>query len=102
MINLWVNHSASISGARHRNFATFLAKLASTRVVKDKLYQVDLLIFRALFENPQTLRTGKESEEEDLNQYTKQFEVFHLLPVAVAWLKIASHSLLFAVRSVLE
>ena len=27
MTNLWVNHSASMSGAHRRNFATFLAKL---------------------------------------------------------------------------
>lgn len=94
MTDFWVNHSASMSGTHRFNFATFLAKLASTRVAKGKLCQVALLIFRTLFESPQALRTGEGSDEEDLNRDTKQLEVFHLLPTAVAWLKIANHNLL--------
>ncbi|CAG8309505.1 unnamed protein product [Penicillium nalgiovense] len=99
MTNFWINHGASMSGTHRLNFATFLAKLASTRVAKDRLCQVALLIFRTLFESPQTLRTREEtdggmSDEEDLNRGTKQLEIFHLLPAAVAWLKIASHNLL--------
>jgi hypothetical protein len=94
MTNFWVNHSASMSGTHRLNLATFLAKLASTRVTKDRLCQVALLIFRSLFESLRALRTGEESDEEDLNRGTRQLEVFHLLPAAVAWLKIASHNLL--------
>ncbi|PWY62332.1 hypothetical protein BO83DRAFT_191948 [Aspergillus eucalypticola CBS 122712] len=94
MTDFWINHSASMSGTHRLNFATFLAKLASTRVAKDRLGQVALLIFRTLFESPLQLRSGKESDEEDVNRGTKQLEVFHLLPSAVAWLKIASHNLL--------
>lgn len=94
MTDSWINHSASMSGTHRLNFATFLAKLASTRVAKDRLGQVALLIFRTLFESTLQLRSGKESDEEDVNRGTKQLEVFHLLPSAVAWLKIASHNLL--------
>ncbi|EAW12458.1 DUF3632 domain-containing protein [Aspergillus clavatus NRRL 1] len=94
MTNFWVNHSASMSGTHRLNFATFLAKLASTRVAKDRMCQVALLMFRTIFESPQALHTGEESDEEDLNRGTKQLEVFHLLPAAVTWLKIASHNLL--------
>ncbi|KAJ5413028.1 hypothetical protein N7465_005333 [Penicillium sp. CMV-2018d] len=94
MTNFWINHGASMSGTHRLNFATFLAKLASTRVSKDRLCQVALLIFRTLFESPQALRSGEESDEEDANRGTKQLEVFHLLPAAVAWLEIASHNLL--------
>ncbi|BCR94962.1 DUF3632 domain-containing protein [Aspergillus luchuensis] len=94
MTDFWINHSASMSGTHRLNFATFLAKLASTRVAKDRLGQVALLIFHSLFESPLQLRSGKESDEEDVNRGTKQLEVFHLLPSAVAWLKIASHNLL--------
>ncbi|KAJ5958919.1 uncharacterized protein N7479_006069 [Penicillium vulpinum] len=94
MTYFWVNNSASMSGTHRLNFATFLAKLASTRVAKDRLCQVGLLIFRALFESRQELRTGEESDEEDLNRGIKQLEVFHLLPAAVSWLKIASQNLL--------
>ncbi|XRM38634.1 hypothetical protein ABZX51_002033 [Aspergillus tubingensis] len=94
MTDFWINRSASMSGAQRLDFATFLAKLASTRVAKDRMCQVALLIFRSLFESPLQLCSGKESDEEDVNRGTKQLEVFHLLPSAVAWFKIASHNLL--------
>ncbi|KAJ5161822.1 hypothetical protein N7492_007214 [Penicillium capsulatum] len=94
MTDLWINNGASMSGTHRLNFATFLAKLASARVAKDRMCQIALLIFRFLFESPQELRTGEESDEEDLNRGMKQLEIFHLLPAAVAWLKIASHNLL--------
>ncbi|KAJ5847617.1 hypothetical protein N7455_011574 [Penicillium solitum] len=94
MTDFWVNNGASMSGTHRLNFATFLAKLASVRVAKDRLCQVALLIFRNLFEGCQALRTGEESDEEDPNRGIKQLEVFHLLPAAISWLKIASHNLL--------
>ncbi|KGO72074.1 Protein of unknown function DUF3632 [Penicillium italicum] len=94
MADFWVKNGASMSGTHRLNFATFLAKIASTRAAKDRLCQVALLIFRDLFESCQALRTGEETDEEDLNRGIKQLEVFHLLPAAVAWLKIASHNLL--------
>ncbi|KAF3387260.1 hypothetical protein F1880_000970 [Penicillium rolfsii] len=94
MTNFWIDHGASMSGIHRLNFATFLAKLASVRVAKDRLCQIALLVFRALFESPQVLRSGEESDEEDPHRGTKQLEVFHLLPAGVAWLKIASHNLL--------
>ncbi|KAK4869315.1 hypothetical protein LT330_006315 [Penicillium expansum] len=94
MTNFWLNNGASMSGTHRLNFATFLAKLAATRAAKDRLCQVALLIFRNLFESSQALRTGQESDEEDLNRGIKQLEVFHVLPAAVAWLKIAGHNLL--------
>jgi hypothetical protein len=83
-----------MSGTHRLNFSTFLAKLASTRVTKDRLCQIALLIFHTLFESPQVLRSGEESDDEDLNRGAKQLEVFHLLPAAVSWLKIANHNIL--------
>lgn len=94
MTGFWIKHAASMSGAHRLNFATFLAKLASTRVAKDRLCQVALLIFRPLFESPQVLRSGEGSDDEDLDRATHRLEIFHLLPAAVAWLKLAGHNLL--------
>lgn len=94
MTDLWVNNGGSMSGTHRLNFSTFLAKLASTRVAKDRLCQVALLVFRYLFESPQALRTEGESDEEDLDRGMKQLEIVNLLPSAIAWLKIAGHNLL--------
>lgn len=63
MTNFWINHGASMSGTHRLNFTTFLAKVASARVAKDRLSQVALLAFRALFESPRELRTGEESDD---------------------------------------
>ncbi|CAI7636646.1 unnamed protein product [Penicillium palitans] len=76
MTDFWVNNGASMSGTHRLNFATFLAKLASVRVAKDRLCQVALLIFRNLFESCQVLRTGEESDEESPNRGIKQLEVY--------------------------
>ncbi|KAI2733291.1 hypothetical protein CBS147332_306 [Penicillium roqueforti] len=94
MTEFWINNGGSMSGTHRLNFATFLAKLASTRVAKDRLCQVALLIFRDLFESSKTLRGESESDEEDLNRGIYQLEVFQLLPAAVAWLKNGNHNLL--------
>ncbi|KAJ5153874.1 Protein of unknown function DUF3632 [Penicillium coprophilum] len=94
MTEFWLNHGASMSGTHRLNFATFLAKLASTRVAKDRLCQIALLIFRNLFESPQALRSGEESDEENQNRGIKQLEIFHLLPAAIAWLNIAGDNLI--------
>ncbi|KAJ5346648.1 hypothetical protein N7541_009130 [Penicillium brevicompactum] len=96
MTDLWVNNGGVMSGKHRLNLSTFLAKLASTRVAKDRLCQIALLVFRYLFESPQALRSENEEDEEDLNRGMKQLEIINLLPSAVAWLKIAGHNLLDA------
>ncbi|OQD82850.1 hypothetical protein PENANT_c019G07335 [Penicillium antarcticum] len=83
----------TMSGTHRFNFATFLAKLASTRVGKDRLCQIALILFRNLFEERQVLRSGDESDEEDSKRSMRQLEIFHLLPGAVAWLRHAGHNL---------
>lgn len=94
MAQLWLKDGSSMSGTHRLNFATFLAKLASTRAAKDRLCQVGLLLFRSLFENCPSLRTGEMTDEEDPDREFYQLEVFHLLPAAVAWLKEAGDNLL--------
>ncbi|CAG7924034.1 unnamed protein product [Penicillium olsonii] len=94
MTALWAKNRATMSGTHRLNFATFLAKLASARVAKDQLCQIALLIFRDLFEVGRDLRTGEQSDEEDLHRGIRHLEVFHLLPAAVAWLKEAGHNII--------
>ena len=45
MTDLWVNNGGVMSGKHRLNFSTFLANLASTRVAKDRLCQIALLVF---------------------------------------------------------
>lgn len=68
--------------------------MASTRVGKDKLCQIALILFRNLFEERQGLRSGEETDDEDPKRSMHQLEIFHLLPAAVAWLRHAGHNLI--------
>ncbi|KAJ9241657.1 hypothetical protein DTO169E5_3401 [Paecilomyces variotii] len=86
MTDFWNSDFPTMSGTHRLNFATFLAKLASTRVCKDKLCQIALILFRNLFEERQGLRSGEELDDEDPKRSMHQLEICHLLPAAVAWL----------------
>lgn len=93
MTAFWNSDFSTMSGTHRLNFATFLAKLASTRVGKDRLCQIALILFRHLFEERQGLRSGQESDNEDPKRGMDQLEIFHLLPAAVAWFRHAGHNL---------
>ncbi|KAJ5435864.1 Protein of unknown function DUF3632 [Penicillium cf. griseofulvum] len=93
MTNFWNSDFPTMSGAHRLNLATFLAKLASTRVSNDRLCQIALILFRNLFEERQGLRSGEESDDEDPMRRMDQLEIYHLLPAAVAWFRHAGHNL---------
>ncbi|KAJ5471734.1 hypothetical protein N7530_009091 [Penicillium desertorum] len=94
MTNFCNSDLSTMSGTHRLNLATFLAKLASTRVGNDRLCQIALILFRNLFEERQALRSGEESDDEDPKRRMHQLEIFHLLPAAVAWLRHAGHNLI--------
>ncbi|KAH8701533.1 hypothetical protein BGW36DRAFT_371074 [Talaromyces proteolyticus] len=93
MTDFWKSDFPTMSGTHRLNFATFLAKLASTRVCKDRLCQIALILFRNLFEERQGLRSGEELEDEDPKRRMHELEICHLLPTAVAWFRHAGYNL---------
>ncbi|PYH92993.1 hypothetical protein BO71DRAFT_9377 [Aspergillus ellipticus CBS 707.79] len=94
MTDFWVNNCASMSGFQRLNFASFLAKLASTRVSKDRICQVDLVLFRTTFEVGRDLRTTGEPDDEDPRRCLRQLDIAHLLPSACTWIKEAGVNLI--------
>ncbi|KGO63202.1 Protein of unknown function DUF3632 [Penicillium expansum] len=94
MTNFWNSDFPTMSGTHRLNLATFLAKLASTRVGNDRLCQIALVLFRNLFEERQGLRSGEGSDDEDPMRRMNQLEIYHLLPAAVAWFRHAGHNLI--------
>lgn len=94
MTNFWNSDFPTMSGTHRLNFATFLAKLASACVGKDRLCRIALILFCNLFEERQGLRSGEESDDEDPKRSMHQLENFHLLPAAVAWLCHAGHNII--------
>ena len=93
MTDFWINNCASISGAHRLNFASFLAKLASTRVSKDRMCQIALILFRNTFEDRRELRTTEEPDNEDASRGIQTLEIAHLLPSACTWINEAGCNL---------
>ena len=46
MTDFWINNCGPMLGTQRLNFASYLAKVASTRICKDRMCQVALVIFR--------------------------------------------------------
>ncbi|GKU16134.1 unnamed protein product, partial [Fusarium langsethiae] len=83
-----------LSGAHRLNFASFLAKLASTRVSNEKMCQIALIIFRSTFEDARDLGTSGESDDEDKKRVIKDLTIAHLLPSASVWIKEAGYNII--------
>ncbi|CAG7964194.1 unnamed protein product [Penicillium nalgiovense] len=94
MTDFWINNCGPMSGTQRLNFASFLAKLASTRVCKDRMCQVVLIIFPCTFEERQEARTTDYQDNEDPNRGAHSLEIMHLLPAACVWLDEAGSNLL--------
>jgi hypothetical protein len=94
MTDFWINNCASMSGAQRLNFASFLAKLASTRVSKDRICQIALVLFSSTFEVGRDLRHTEEPDDEDTHRRITSLDLTHLLPAACAWIKEAGHVLI--------
>lgn len=94
MTDFWINNCGPMSGTQRLNFASFLAKLASTRVCKDRMCQVALVIFRCAFEERQGIFPSEVKDKEDSHRSMSLLELRHLLPAAHAWFKEASHNIM--------
>ncbi|KAF2126690.1 hypothetical protein P153DRAFT_321336 [Dothidotthia symphoricarpi CBS 119687] len=93
MTTFWINSCASMSGVQRLNFSTFLAKLASTRVSKDRMCRIALILFRSTFEEPRPVSTT-DMDDTNTHRTTRGLDMIHLLPAACAWIKVAGHNII--------
>ena len=94
MTDFWINNCASISGIQRLNLASFLAKLASTRVSKDRICQIALVIFSSALEVRQVLGSTEIPDREDTHRSIRTLDLRHLLPAVCVWIKEAGHVLI--------
>ncbi|KAI4675252.1 uncharacterized protein J4E84_010253 [Alternaria hordeiaustralica] len=94
MTDFWVTNCALMSGVHRLNLASFLAKLASTRVANHKICQIALVLFRSTFEETRALCSPETPDEEDLSRDIRSLTVADLLPAACAWIKEANSCLI--------
>ncbi|KAF5563130.1 hypothetical protein FPHYL_5362 [Fusarium phyllophilum] len=94
MTKFWIDNAAKLSSAHRINLASFLAKLAATRVSKDMMCQIALVLFRSTFEEPRELNTGEGSNQEDRSRDMRELELVNLLPSVSVWIKEAGYNLI--------
>lgn len=94
MTEFWISDFAIMAGSQRVNFASFLAKLASTRVSKDRMCQIAIILFRYTFENPQEVYPFDEPDNENPERSLKDLQVQQLLPSVFAWIMEAGNNLL--------
>jgi hypothetical protein len=96
MTDFWITNCATLSRVQRLNFASFLAKLASTRASNHKVCQIALVLFRSTFEEERMLchPNPEKQEEEDPSRIMQDLGIADLLPAACAWIQEASHNLI--------
>lgn len=93
MTDFWVNDCATMKANERLNFASFLAKLASTRLDKDKLCQIAMSVFRETFETERPLRMPEDTDESP-GRIIYDLDIAALLPAACAWIREAGYTII--------
>jgi hypothetical protein len=94
MTEHWIQNCATMSGAQRLNYTSFLAKVASTRVSKDRMCQVALVLFRLTFEERQVLRDENTSDEKNTLRSMSTLHIADLLPAASTWFREAGYNII--------
>ncbi|CAI7671123.1 unnamed protein product [Penicillium bialowiezense] len=85
---------ASMSGAQRLNFSSFLAKLASTRVSKNRMCQIAIILFRYIFEDLHEVCAFGEADNQSTDRTLRGLQLQQLLPSVFLWIKKAGDNLL--------
>ncbi|KAE8377187.1 hypothetical protein BDV26DRAFT_264052 [Aspergillus bertholletiae] len=94
MTECWINSCAAMDSKQRLNAASFLAKLASTRIANDRLCQIALALFRHTFESVRPLGSSNEPDDEDHRRRIPELTIASLLPSACAWIREAGHNII--------
>jgi hypothetical protein len=94
MTECWINDCATMSGVQRLNYTSFLAKLASTRVSKDRMCQIALVLFRSTFEDRRVLHDELQTDEEDTGRSIASLDISQLLPAACTWFREAGYNII--------
>ncbi|KAE8135477.1 hypothetical protein BDV38DRAFT_252382 [Aspergillus pseudotamarii] len=92
MTELWIKDCAAMGSKQRLNAASFLAKLASTRIANDRICQIALVLFRNTFESERPLGSSNEPDDED--HHRTMHTIASLLPSACAWIREAGHNII--------
>ncbi|KAL4907225.1 hypothetical protein BDW74DRAFT_148763 [Aspergillus multicolor] len=94
MVDFWVNGFVTMSVSQRVNLSNFLAKLASTRICRDRLCQIALFLFRVTLEDGgRDLRSEFDSDDEDPIRTISKLTIATLLPAVHAWMDEAGGNL---------
>ncbi|KAE8416166.1 hypothetical protein BDV36DRAFT_261156 [Aspergillus pseudocaelatus] len=94
MTEFWIKDCAAMGSKQRLNTASFLAKLASTRIANDRICQIALVLFRNIFETERPLGSSNEPDDEDHRRPMHMITIASLLPSACAWIREAGHNII--------
>ncbi|OQE15764.1 hypothetical protein PENFLA_c030G05445 [Penicillium flavigenum] len=98
MTEYWINSCAEMDSKQRLNAASFLAKLASTRIANDRLCQIALVLFRDTFESERPLGSSNEPNDENEDRHRTMhgftITIASLLPSVCAWIREAGHNII--------
>jgi hypothetical protein len=94
MTDYWVNDCATMEASQRLNFESFLAKLASTRIDKDRLCQITLLLFRDTLESIRPLGSSSEPDDARPDRTMHDLSIAALLPATCTWIDQAGHNII--------
>ncbi|KAE8153067.1 hypothetical protein BDV25DRAFT_127541 [Aspergillus avenaceus] len=94
MTEYWIKDYAAMGSKQRLKAATFLAKLASTRVANDRLCQIALVLFRHTFETVRPFGSSSDPDDEDHRRTEGVFTTASLLPSACAWIRESGHNII--------
>ncbi|KAL2811073.1 hypothetical protein BDW59DRAFT_155587 [Aspergillus cavernicola] len=94
MTDFWINNYTAIDAKQCLNTLIFFAKLASMCVANNKLCQITLLVFCAIFEFIQLLGSSNKLDNKDPHQVVHTLIIAMLLLSACAWFQEARHNII--------
>lgn len=89
MMSFWTKDCAGMSAVQRINFCSFLARLASVGLAKEKLCSIMLILFRDALETPRSLGDLNANGNEDTTRSLIDLTIGDLLPAVGIWFSTA-------------
>ncbi|KAH7018940.1 hypothetical protein EDB80DRAFT_869615 [Ilyonectria destructans] len=89
IMSFWTEDCAGMSAVQRINFYSFLARLASVGLAKEKLCSIMLILFRDTLETPRSLGDLDANGNEDTTRSLMDLTIGDLLPAVGIWFSTA-------------
>ncbi|OGM47054.1 hypothetical protein ABOM_003718 [Aspergillus bombycis] len=93
MTEFWLNEGAEMNANQRLNISSFLAKPASTRLIKDRPCQIALILLCDTFKSMRPPGSLDNPDNKDHRRNVHTLTIAALLPSTYAWLRETGHNI---------